>query len=248
MEKEKFYSYIETPETLKSDSSEFFKVLLGKYPFFQGARVLYLKNLKECGSTSFEEALKKNAGIVSDRRHLFYILHPSTKLTLQEETPTIAKSPKEENGTNAPFILIEDVNPNSASLVDISEPSRDLRIPVSSYDLLEISDQQDLNVVNDKDAEQEMSNSNMDLIDNFIKTNPRIKPPQLIQGEQEDISLNSLKEPEDLVTEPLAKIFLSQGLIDKAISIYEKLCLKYPEKSSYFAGQIQEIKKENNIT
>ena len=89
--------------------------------------------------------------------------------------------------------------------------------------------------------------SDFDLIDEFIATNPKITPPaQSKSVENEDISLSSLKEPEELISEPLANIYLAQGLYDKAISIYERLSLKYPEKSAYFAGQIQEIKKQSD--
>ena len=57
----------------------------------------------------------------------------------------------------------------------------------------------------------------------------------------EDISLGSLSDSEDLITETLVEIYISQGYYVRAISGYEKLSLKYPEKSTYFASRIKEI-------
>lgn len=52
---------------------------------------------------------------------------------------------------------------------------------------------------------------------------------------------------DDLVcTETLATIYASQGFYSKAIEIYSKLILIYPEKNTYFAAQIDKLKQKNN--
>ena len=42
-------------------------------------------------------------------------------------------------------------------------------------------------------------------------------------------------------SETLARIYADQGLYDRAIAVYEKLILLYPEKSAYFAALIDKL-------
>ena len=89
-------------------------------------------------------------------------------------------------------------------------------------------------------------NSKIDIIDNFIKNSPKISiDKKYIPTSEFKIDTN-IKD--DLITETLAKIYISQEKYNKAIKAYKILSLKYPKKSSFFADQIERIKnlKKNN--
>jgi hypothetical protein len=45
------------------------------------------------------------------------------------------------------------------------------------------------------------------------------------------------------MTETLAHVYLEQKKYDKAITAFTVLSLKYPEKNSFFANQIEAIKQ-----
>jgi tetratricopeptide (TPR) repeat protein len=83
-----------------------------------------------------------------------------------------------------------------------------------------------------------------ELIDRFIIANPRIEPrKEKSEAPVIDISKPFVEERDEFVSETLARIYLNQGYYSRAIDIYEKLSLKFPEKSSYFASQIEKVKE-----
>jgi len=85
-----------------------------------------------------------------------------------------------------------------------------------------------------------------DLIDKFIKQEPRITPSRSTFYSPVNMARNSVKEDDELVSETLAKIYATQGNLQKAIASYEKLLLKYPEKKTYFAPLIKNLKEKLN--
>lgn len=89
---------------------------------------------------------------------------------------------------------------------------------------------------------KELQNS---IIDSFLTKDPgliRTTKSQLeAMGKQEDLSSGSVRLEKGIVTESYAKILTMQGRKDKAVEVYEKLILKFPEKKAYFASKIQEL-------
>ena len=84
-----------------------------------------------------------------------------------------------------------------------------------------------------------------EIIDRFVAANPQINRDTTTTNENaSDLSAPSSAFQDDLVTENLAEIMLKQGKTDKAVNLYEKLMLKYPEKKAYFAQKIEQLKNK----
>jgi hypothetical protein len=86
------------------------------------------------------------------------------------------------------------------------------------------------------------------LIDKFIENNPKIPP---IKKDTEVPAIfyePSHADNSSLMTETLARVYIEQKKYQKAMQAYEILILKYPEKSSFFADRILDIKhlQQNN--
>ena len=86
------------------------------------------------------------------------------------------------------------------------------------------------------------------LYEQFMEKKPR---PRLDFKAQDAVDTASLGTSDyaHYITETLAQIYVKQKLYDRALNAYEILRLKYPEKSSFFAARISEIKQllnENN--
>lgn len=82
-----------------------------------------------------------------------------------------------------------------------------------------------------------------DIIDRFLlQEDLRIVADE--NGEDKEVTTEAeLSGEDDVVSEQLAEIYVSQGLCDRAIEIYHKLSLLNPEKSVYFAGLIDKLEK-----
>lgn len=91
------------------------------------------------------------------------------------------------------------------------------------------------------------------LIDKFLSSDPapiRMNNENARENSEEqenEIMEKSVSESDELITETLAMIYFEQKKYDKALDAFQKLSLKYPEKSVYFATRIEEIEKLKNI-
>ena len=81
------------------------------------------------------------------------------------------------------------------------------------------------------------------IIDSFLRKD-KTKPFKQPMFSPENLAKMSLVEKEDFVTETLAEIYSKQGHFDKAIKIYERLILNYPEKNTFFASRIRFLKEK----
>jgi len=224
--------------------------LIEIFPYFQSAHLLLLKGLQDCADVKFENQLRNSAIHIADREVLYYLLNTKTLPVVEQIEPTTEKPVPYDIDFETQQIVIESAT-NSEQLISEIEHNSEVSSP---GDLLELDLEEttpDLTEDITKNIGQFNNSATVskkqlqsELIEKFIITNPRIEPNKEKSSlPVEDISKSFVEGKGGFFTETLARIYVNQGYYSKAIDIYEKLSLKFPEKSSYFASQIEKVKE-----
>ena len=250
-----FTYLLHNPSALDKDKVSEMSAIIEEFPYFQSARAIYLKGLKDLGSFKYNQELKTTAAYTTDRSVLFDFI--TSEVFLQNNISTHIKQ-NFELINSITVTEFQDISSNSAAktnlkstvLAEQPETTLELGKPLEFDKSERFSFSEWLNLTQKKPidrSEPAVANAESDrhekfaLIDAFIANKPKLKP---LNKESKLINMaeESVFETEDLMTETLARIYVEQKNYDNAIQSYRILSLKYPEKSSLFADQIQAIK------
>jgi tetratricopeptide (TPR) repeat protein len=177
------------------------------------------------------------------------IVHPKTILEQQQKALELSILTSIKEATNNNDTISEN---KSESVIELGKPIDFTPNEKHSFqEWLQLSRTQpiDRSIENNsktfEDSMEEERKKKAALIDKFIETNPKIAPIKPGSAPAPQFELNS-SDNTHLMTETLARVYLEQKKYQKAIQAYEILILKYPEKSSFFADHISEIRNLQN--
>jgi hypothetical protein len=265
MDTSNFKHLLSSHAPVSQNETEELSVLLQQYPYLQSARALQLKGFKTNFDARYNQQLKITAAYTTDRSVLFdYITSHDFVVFVPKEIPS-NKVVEIESFTSSAAVFndkeisnIDDEETFNNS-IEIVTPQTQLEIgkPLTfeANDTFSFNEWLQLVALKPIDRSQKnvaktaSSSTNkeqqINLIENFINTNPKIKSldknlPNV------DFSEKGATPNENLMTETLARVYLEQKKYQNAIKAYKILCLKYPEKSGYFADQIKAIKNLQN--
>lgn len=236
--------------------------LLQKYPWFQALQIEYLKHLKQAGHPDYYKRLSKVAALTTDRSVLYEFLEGDFS-TQQKAAKMVQQQTQYLHNIEVP--AAEDIDADNAleriferdffiakdqASNTISQPTESEQVTQDRHsfqDWLKLS----IKPLEQKLAQKTSGTENnksldekIDLIEQFLRDKAKKKPE--ITAQKTALPELELPSEQSLMTETLAKIYVAQNQFEKAIEAYEILMLKNPEKSSFFADQIEKLKQQKN--
>ena len=238
MMQQRIYEWIKHPELLNRDTLYELRTLLAHYPYFQTARLLYLKNLFLLHDITFGEELRRAALYMADRRILFSLVEGERYTLKSLEKP---QTVDEGSGIDRTLSLIDaflSTLPEEPATPGIMALPVEAATDYTAYLLQEPTEEKAV-------PEEAPKMKGQEWIDNFLeKSEEQPLIASMTEEEEDETEKNEPEsEEESYFTDTLAKIYVKQQRYSKALEIITRLNLKYPEKNAYFADQIRFLEK-----
>ena len=273
MDSKQIIGFMTRPERLKGDAVKEMEQLVADYPYFAIGQALLTIAYQNTDDNRYESQLKRTAALMPNRDKLrLFTLIARHRWESEPEVPALPDEIVPENDAVPTDNVFSNIEPIEAKEEQNTGIIREKVFIIPEIDLRgsheELSAEMALleekrksldelkaiiaNRLKELEAEKQRKEteeakpkklSRKELIDKFILENPSISRPKAEFYNPISVAQNSIIDQENIVSETLAKIYEKQGYIEKAISIYEKLGLKYPKKSRYFAAQIERLRE-----
>ncbi len=269
VDKETFAYWVTHPQDIGSGNLLRLEETTKTFPYCQISYALLAKAAADSGSSRLTELVPLAAAYTLNRGALRRLVENESawsgalldRLTELPQSRNGSRNRAAPYGHDKPISLVrfEDRFVKTADYAELQEEKLPETPPVDETALTEKSLEEDLTYKRLKPTPMPViellplptpradeRRKQQEIIEAFIRKDPRIGPirPDANAPEPEVTDLSQRTQGAafgGLVTESFAKILIKQGKTDKAIDIYEKLKLKNPEKSDYFAQKIKEL-------
>ncbi len=249
MNKDQFSVYLKDPQKLDSKSLPDLQELVKEFPYFQAAHMLLAKNYHNENSFRYDAQLKLAAIYANDRVALYRLINNIKDDALIPEG--LIGEPILES------LIVDEIEKREPIKTSQPQKKKEERKPAKRVEAKKVEPAPKPEKQEEKKEEFAVGEKH-----SFSEWLKYTKAQSLSKAKEEKakpteerkkkfysaskMARQSVQEDDNLVTETLAKIYALQGNTEKAIKAYEKLSLKYPEKSSYFAARIKKLEESKD--
>jgi len=238
MNRQDFTGFIQHPLTIDPGLKDDLRNLADHYSYCSSIQVLYTFLLYKANDHEVNLQLKKAAAYATSRKKLKELMEnisiretsaiASTQAIKIAPVAAISREPVKSEVAPAKDELMERVRRRLAEIEAEKHPRASEEKP-------------EVSLAGPENTEYLRPDflSKEEIIEKFIREEPRISHPKASFFRPSEYAVKSNIDETDIVSETLARLYIEQGNLPKAIMIYEKLSLLFPEKSSYFAAQIE---------
>ncbi len=263
MTQERFLKLLNNPALLTTISYEELKTLALAYPYAHNLRTLLAVKAQQTNHAEAARTLAAAAAYSLDRTRLFILVAPKiispqrlavikeevlelkSIETIQRELDALAPVVRQErtDATRSTFAVAPPVAP-------VSKPDPAAEIALDFSQALSVEATPSPNP--QPPAPPQAFGAWLDQFQLPALAPPPTPPassssaakpaPVPKTGVAQTLAERSVSENKEVLSETLAKLYAQQGHREKAITMYRRLGLAFPEKSAYFAAAIEKLK------